>query len=46
MPGSEGEAAGLLDTYLSAQRERAEEAARGAGQGRGGGSKAMNLVEL
>ena len=29
MPGSEAEAAGLLDTYLDAQRERAEEAARG-----------------
>jgi len=32
MPGSEGEAAGLLDTYLNAQRERAAEAARGAGE--------------
>jgi hypothetical protein len=31
MPGSEEEAAGLLDAYLTAQRERAEEAARGAG---------------
>jgi integrase len=31
MPGSEAEAAGLLDAYLSAQRERAEEAARSAG---------------
>jgi integrase len=31
MPGSEAEAAGLLDAYLSAQRERAEEAARAAG---------------
>jgi integrase len=31
MPGSEGEAAGLLDTYLTAQRERAEGAARAAG---------------
>ncbi|MEK6273440.1 MAG: tyrosine-type recombinase/integrase [Actinomycetota bacterium] len=31
MPGSEEEAAGLLDVYLTAQRERAEEAARGAG---------------
>jgi integrase len=28
MPGSEEEAASLLDTYLSAQRERAEDAAR------------------
>jgi hypothetical protein len=31
MPGSEAEAAGLLDTYLDAQRERAAEAARAAG---------------
>jgi integrase len=30
MPGSEQEAAGLLDTYLTAQRERAEERARAA----------------
>ena len=29
MPGSEEEAAALLDSYLTAQRERAEEAARG-----------------
>jgi integrase len=31
MPGSEEEAAGMLETYLQAQRERAEDAARGAG---------------
>jgi integrase len=31
MPGNEGEAAALLDAYLAAQRERAEEAGRGAG---------------
>ena len=31
MPGSEEEAAGLLDTYLSGQLDRATEAARGAG---------------
>jgi hypothetical protein len=31
MPGSEDEAAGLIDSYLNAQRERAEEAARAAG---------------
>jgi integrase len=31
MPGSEEEAAALLDSYLTAQRERAEEVARGAG---------------
>ena len=30
MPGSEGEAAGLLDSYLDAQRERAEDQARSA----------------
>lgn len=33
MPGSEAEGARLLDTYLSAQRERDEEAARLAGAG-------------
>jgi hypothetical protein len=33
MPGSEEEAAGLLDDYLAAQWERAEERARGAGAG-------------
>jgi hypothetical protein len=31
LPGSEEEAAGLLDASLTAQRERAEEAARGVG---------------
>ncbi len=31
MPGSEEEAAGLLNAYLDAQRERAEDRARGAG---------------
>ena len=31
MPGSEAEAAGLFDAYLSQERERADEAARGAG---------------
>ncbi len=30
MPGNEGEAAGLLDAYLEAQREAAEERARAA----------------
>ncbi len=30
MPGSEGAAASLLDAYLSAERRRAEEAARAA----------------
>ena len=33
MPGSEGEAAGLLDAYLDAEPERAEMAARAAGGG-------------
>jgi hypothetical protein len=37
MPGSEGEAAGLLNTYLAAQRERAEDAARSAGDSLIGG---------
>jgi hypothetical protein len=31
MPGSEGEAAGLLDAYLTAQSEAAEHTARSAG---------------
>jgi integrase len=31
MPGSEADAAGLLDAYLDVQRQRAEDAARGAG---------------
>jgi len=31
MPGSEAEAAGLLDAYMKAERKRAEEAARSAG---------------
>jgi hypothetical protein len=31
MPGSEAEAAGLLDSYLEAERKRAEDAARAAG---------------
>ncbi len=31
MPGSEEEAAALLDAYVSAQRERAGDAARAAG---------------
>ena len=36
MPGSEEEAASLLDSYLEGQRESAEEAARGAGAGLNG----------
>ncbi len=31
MPGAEAEAAGLLDAFLEAERERGEEAARAAG---------------
>jgi hypothetical protein len=30
MPGNEDQAAALLDAYLAAERERAEDAARGA----------------
>ena len=37
MPGSEAEAAGLLDTYLEAQIDQAAEAARGAGDPLTGG---------
>jgi hypothetical protein len=33
MPGSEAEAAGLLDAYWDAERKRAEDAARSAGAG-------------
>jgi integrase len=33
MPGSEAEAAGLLDAYLGAELDRAAEAARAAGEG-------------
>lgn len=33
MPGSEAEAAGLLDAYLAAQQKRDEEAARASGGG-------------
>lgn len=33
MPGSETEAADLLDTYLASQQKRQEEAARTAGGG-------------
>jgi integrase len=43
MPGSEEEAAGLLDGYLAAQRERAEEAARGAGDGLRAGLRAGSV---
>jgi hypothetical protein len=32
MPGSEEQAAGLLDGYLAIRRERTEEAARRAGE--------------
>jgi len=40
MPGSEGEAAGMLAAYLQAARERAEDAARDAGGERRGASSA------
>jgi len=46
MPGSEAEAAGLLDAYLSAQRERAEDTARGAdGDLRGAFTGALTPAE-
>src|SRR5262245_55740564 len=32
MPGTEAEAAALVDSYLTAERERSEDAARGADQ--------------
>ncbi|MGH2590387.1 MAG: hypothetical protein ACRDGW_06275, partial [Actinomycetota bacterium] len=48
MPGSVEEAAGLLDTYLTAQRDRAEERARAAGGERTGaptGARAASQAE-
>ena len=44
MPGSEEEAAGLLDVYLGARRQRAEEAARGAGGELTGASTGAQLA--
>jgi hypothetical protein len=44
MPGSEGEAAGLLDAYLTAQRERAEDAARTAGAELSGAQTGASLA--
>ena len=44
MPGSEGEAAELLSTYLDAQRGRAEDAARSAGEGLTGAQSGARLV--
>jgi integrase len=40
MPGSEAEAAGLLDAYLRAARERADEQARGVTGAQAGASVA------
>ena len=37
MPGNENEAAEMLDAYLSAQRKRADEAARAGTRGTQGG---------
>jgi integrase len=46
MPGSEDEAAGLLDVYLTAQREAAATAARGAGgELRGASGGALSPAE-
>jgi hypothetical protein len=44
MPGSEAEAAGLLDAYLGAHRERSDEQARDAGGGFTGASTVASLV--
>jgi hypothetical protein len=44
MPGSEDEAAKLLNTYLAAQRERAEDAARSAGEGLTGAQSGARLA--
>ena len=44
MPGSGGEAAGLLDAYLTAQRERAEDAARAAGAELSGAQTGASLA--
>jgi Phage integrase family len=50
LPGSEAEAAGLLDRYLCAQRERAEEQARAAealhDAGLGGASGGAPVSEM
>lgn len=46
MPGSEAEAASLLDAYLSAQRERAEEAARSAGAALAGAPATCELAAM
>jgi integrase len=43
MPGSEEEAAGLLDAYLTAQRKRAEDQAREAGAGLTGAQAGAQL---
>lgn len=45
MPGSEEEAAGLLDTYLTAQRERAEVQARGATGEPTGEQAAVEIID-
>ncbi len=45
MPGSEAEAAGLLNAYLNAQRERQEETARSAGS-LGPGSVSIGTTRL
>jgi integrase len=44
MPGSEAEAAALLDAYLSAERERAEDRARAAGEGLTGAQTGAQVV--
>jgi integrase len=44
MPGSEAEAAALLDGYVTAQREAAAEAARGAGTGAQTGAQSLETA--
>jgi hypothetical protein len=46
MPGSEEEAAGLLDSYLTAERKRAEEKARKAGGELTGAQSGAQGVEI
>ncbi len=44
MPGNEAEAAGLLDTYLDAARDRSDELVRGAGAAFTGASTGASSV--
>ena len=46
MPGSEEEAAGLLDSYLTAERKRAEEKAGKAGDELTGAQSGAQQAEI